>query len=371
MKRKTIITLLLISLLTSGCTLDTRGRGPSIEVWIDAPLDDAFLVVGNPAAIMAHANYRVDRMFLLVNDTPFIELNVTQISDSLWEGTGLWTPVSTGRYDLKARALSPSQNDSGKVEVIVVEPHSLPMEYVTPTPTLTPTLAPTPTVTTTSWPSAQVNFWADNLSIVGGNCTTLHWEATYATGVYLNGEFVAQLGDRQVCPPETTPYILHVEAPSGNVDQQIIITVVPPTQQPTPTHRPTVTPKPPTVTTPPDTTGPSLTDVANTPESIFDGPTCGPINATISAKASDPSGIAKVDVYYRVKKGSTQGAWRTLIMSHSGGKKYQAFLGPDELKASLNNYSGGVVEYYVRVWDTPGNMTQSGPHSFEVKVCLI
>lgn len=371
MKIKLLITLILISLVTSGCTLDTSGR-LSIEVWIDAPLNGAYVVVNNPVAIMAHANYRVDRMLLLVNGTPFTELAVTQVSENLWEGAGMWTPVATGSYDLRVRGLSArGQRDSGKARVNVLETRSFPMEYATATPTLPAILWPTPTGTFTSLPPAQVNFWADSLSIVGGNCTILHWEVAYATGVYLNGEFVAQLGDRQVCPPETTSYTLHVEAPAGNVDQQIIISVVPPTRQPTPTLRPTVTPKPPTATTPPDTTGPSLSDIAHTPEFIFDGSTCGPISVQISAKASDPSGIAKVDVYYRVVKGSTQGAWRSLPMSHVSGKKYQATLGPNELKASLNNYGGGMVEYTVRSWDNPGNMTQIGPKSFEAKMCLI
>jgi len=442
MKGKTIITLLLISLLASGCALETSGLGPSLEVWIDAPLNDAFLLVGNPSAIMAHTNYQVDQMLLLVNNTPFVELTVTQIGDSLWEGTGQWTPVATGSYKLKVRATGPSASrDSREIQVTVLETRSLPMEYVTPTPTpmptpaptLVPTLVPTPAPTLvptpTPWPAVQVNFWADALSVVSGNCTTLHWDAAYATGVYLNGESVAQRGERQVCPSETTRYTLHAEAPSGSVDREITITV----SQPTPSiafwadsttvaagsctwiHWETaevaavfvdgqgmpgsgskqVCPCAPeshtlevvlrdgthdlrtltlTVTgscATPDATGPGLTNVSHTPQFIYDNPACGSNSATIGAAVSDPSGVSRVEVYYRVVKGSTQGAWRALAMNPVGGNQYQVTLGPNELKASLNNYGGGVVEYYVRAWDSLGNLTQSEVHSFEARICLI
>jgi hypothetical protein len=368
MKRKALIILVLISLLTSGCTLDTSGTGPSREVWIDAPIDGTNLTMGYAAAIMAHTNYQVDRILLLIDGTPFVELNVIQISEGLWEGTGMWTPVSTGRFDLRVRAVSDgSQKDSSKSRVNVLETHSFPMEYVTPTPTATTTQ----TQTMTPWPPTEVNFWADSLSIVSGDCTLLHWQVSYATGVYLNGEFVAQVGDRQVCPQTTSLYSLNIEAPAGNLEQQLNIIVTPRSLPPTPTHHPTVTPKPPTITVPPDTSGPSLSDVAHSPEFIFDGTTCGATSAQITAKANDLSGISKVELYYRVVKGPTQGAWRMVVMSHSGGKKYQASLGAAELKTSLTNYSGGVVEYYVRAWDNPGNTSQNSTQSFEVKVCLI
>jgi hypothetical protein len=208
--------------------------------------------------------------------------------------------------------------------------------------------------------------------------------------VYLNDEFVAQQGSRQVCPQETTIYTLHVEAPAGKVDQPLTITVIQPTAiipptagipptaiiQPTAGIPPTAIIQPtiiipPTIAPPSDTSGPSLTNVSHSPDSIFDGITCGPTSATISVSATDPSGISKVELYYRVVKSSQQGQWQTLIMSATGGGIYQATLGIAELSASLANYSPGNVEYYVKAWDSRGNPSQSGSRTFEVRYCLI
>jgi len=367
MKTKILSVALLVCLFQSGC-LDTRGT-LSYEVWIDAPLNDATFVVGAPGAIMAHSNTQTDQMFLLIDGVPLIELGVTQVSGNLWEGTGTWTPVSPGGYRLKVRGIgSDTQIDSSEVRITVLETRSYPMEYITPT--ATQMIAPTPGITETAWPPVQVQFRADSLIIVRGGCTTLHWEVNYATGVALNGEYVAQMGDRQVCPSDTTTYNLRAEAPAGNVEQAVIITVNVPPPPPVDTRTPTPTTKPPTEA-PPDTSGPSVTNLSHSPNEIFDGSTCGAVSANIQVKAGDPSGISKVELTYRVVKGPKAGVWRTLNMSHAGGKQYQGTLGFAELQASMASYGGGIVEYYVKAWDSKGNVSQSGTQSFEVKICLI
>ncbi len=96
----------------------------------------------------------------------------------------------------------------------------------TPTPTYTP-LPPTntPTPTNTSWPPAQVDFRADDTSLVQGECTTIYWDVEYATAVFLNGGGVVGHGTQQVCPADTTTYDLHVKAPGSNVDRSITVEV--------------------------------------------------------------------------------------------------------------------------------------------------
>ena len=357
MQRKLLIIVLLTCLLTAGC-LHTEGEAPML-VWIDAPQDGDLLFVDSPTAIMAHTNiYGVGKMVLSINDVPLMELGIQDLGNGLWEGKVLWTPVLMGDYDLRVGAAT---NDgdwySDEISVEVVETSVSPMLFET----TTPSPLPTPTVTATPWPQAQANFWADSLSLMRGGCTILHWDVAYATSVYLNDEFVAQQGSRQVCPQETTTYTLHVEAPVGKVDQPLTITVIIP---PPIIITPSITP-------PSDTSGPSLTNVSHSPDSIFDGITCGPTSATISVSATDPSGISKVELYYRVVKSSQQGQWQTLIMSATGGGIYQAKLGTAELSASLANYSPGNVEYYVKAWDSRGNPSQSGSRTFEVRYCLI
>ena len=363
MQRKLLIIVLLTCLLTAGCGLDQGGEAPML-VWIDAPQDEDKLLVDSPTAIMAHTNiYGVGKMVLLINDVALMELVIQDLGNGLWEGKVLWTFLGTGEFNLRVLAATSYGNIwSDEISVEVVETSVSPMLFET----TTPSPLPTPTVTATPWPQAQANFWADSLSLMRGGCTILHWDVAYATSVYLNDEFVAQQGSRQVCPQETTTYTLHVEAPVGKVDQPLTITVIQPTA---------IIPPPiiitPSITPPSDTSGPSLTNVSHSPDSIFDGITCGPTSATISVSATDPSGISKVELYYRVVKSSQQGQWQTLIMSATGGGIYQAKLGTAELSASLANYSPGNVEYYVKAWDSRGNPSQSGSRTFEVRYCLI
>ena len=102
-------------------------------------------------------------------------------------------------------------------------PTNTPTSTYTPRP---PTRTPTPTYTTR--PPVQVDFRADDTSLVQGECTTLHWDVEYATAVFLNGGGVIGHGSQQVCPANTTTYDLHVEAPGGNMDPSITIEVTAP-----------------------------------------------------------------------------------------------------------------------------------------------
>jgi len=381
MQRKLLIIVLLTCLLTAGCGLDLEGEATGPQVWIDAPQDGDFLFVDSPTAIMAHTNIEPGKMVLLIDDVAVKLLEIQDYGNGLWEGRVLWTFLEIGDYNLRVLAARTDGDiESDEISVEVVETVISPIIFETPTSSP----IPTPTVTATPWPQAQVNFWADSLSLMRGGCTILHWDVAYATSVYLNDEFVAQQGSRQVCPQETITYTLHVETPAGKVDQPLTITVIQPTAtatststhtatpitpSPISTRTPTVTPTP--ITPPSDTSGPSLTNVSHSPDSIFDGITCGPTSATISVSATDPSGISKVELYYRAVKSSQQGQWQTLIMSATGGGIYQATLGTAELSASLANYSPGNVEYYVKAWDSRGNPSQSGSRTFEVRYCLI
>lgn len=115
----------------------------------------------------------------------------------------------------------------------------------TPTPTASatrkPTVTPTPTRTATPWPAAQINFRADQTTIERGKCTMLRWDVEYATAVLLNGEGVTGHSTRQVCPPNTTTYTLHVNAARGGGDRTVTISVnVPRDTAPPPVPAPAV-----------------------------------------------------------------------------------------------------------------------------------
>ncbi|MFN8499666.1 MAG: hypothetical protein U0641_17575 [Anaerolineae bacterium] len=56
----------------------------------------------------------------------------------------------------------------------------------------------------------RIEFWANDLVIFAGNCTTLNWSTANIDSVFLNGEGVVGNGSRRVCPTETTTYELEV-----------------------------------------------------------------------------------------------------------------------------------------------------------------
>jgi len=233
----------------------------------------------------------------------------------------------------------------------IITPTFTPTGTPTPTPTFTPTptLTPTPTFTPTPIPPAEVSFWVERDSITSGECTVLHWDVEHATAVYLDGGGVAGHDIRQVCPTSTTTYHLHVTAPSGDVDRYVTVTVSPP----------------------PDTTPPSISNITESDDPIIEPPCPEPNSVTISARVTDPSGVSRAELYYRVVKGYQQGQWRTRPMSPVGGDVYQVTVGPDELIDSLSPYGGGRMEYRIRAWDTRGNMSQSRTHTVTLEACLI
>jgi hypothetical protein len=104
-----------------------------------------------------------------------------------------------------------------------------PLSTDTATPTPTPTDSPTPTPTETRLSPPQIEFFQVNpSSILAGQCTTLEWGAvTNATEATIDQGIggVATPGSRNVCPPETTTYILTATGPGGVTTAATMVTV--------------------------------------------------------------------------------------------------------------------------------------------------
>jgi hypothetical protein len=315
------------------------------------PADAALISSGQSVDVHSHAYAQsgVAEVLLSVNGDPVRRDPPESPGATFAASTQTWMPEGPGKYTLEVVAYD-TQGVASAPAVTHVQVMEPPTPTPSPTATLTPTATPlpTPTPTSTAIPRAQASFWADDTSLTSGDCTLLHWEVVSATGVSLDGASVPPQGSRKVCPTQTTTYRLHVTAPPGDVDKTVAVTV----------------------TVPADTTGPSLSGVSNAPALIWDGASCGPTSATISARVSDPSGVSQVVLHYRVVRSPKAGVWRTLNMSAGGGDTFQATLGPAQLSASLTNYGGRQVEYYVVAADSKGNTSRSGAHTFEAKLCF-
>lgn len=61
----------------------------------------------------------------------------------------------------------------------------------------------------------DASFEAETTSVEAGECTSLTWNAEDASLVYFQGEAVANMDSREVCPEITTIYTLLIVVPSG------------------------------------------------------------------------------------------------------------------------------------------------------------
>lgn len=75
-----------------------------------------------------------------------------------------------------------------------------------------------------------MNFWADQLQLSPGQCTTLRWDVEGVSAVYLNvgngEEGVTGHGTRQVCPSATTSYLLRVVHRDGRQELRSVSVTV-------------------------------------------------------------------------------------------------------------------------------------------------
>jgi outer membrane protein OmpA-like peptidoglycan-associated protein len=74
-----------------------------------------------------------------------------------------------------------------------------------------------------------VSLSANPATIVEGNCSTLTWSSSNATGATIDHEVgkVDPNGSRQVCPKVTTPYTLDVSGEGGSRTAATTVTVTP------------------------------------------------------------------------------------------------------------------------------------------------
>lgn len=351
---KITLTLLLLASLGGliSCTLPTPGDEMAVaeagpRAWIDFPRDGAGIPAGASVIVVSHAYAEdgVAEVLLSVNSVAYRRDPPVAVGDSLVEARQEWVPLEPGPHTLEVRAYDGTgeaiSSDAITVRVTgeVTEspteipvptgvptdvptgvPTAVPTEIPTNVPTDIPTEIPLPTWTPTPFPPPQVNFWVDDDTLISGQCTTLHWDVEHATAVFLDGGGVVGHGTKKVCPTSTTTYVLHVEAPGGNVDRSVTITVS----------------KPPDVTPPP----------VPTPYVPADGLVIDPCPASGKQvlawlPVEDPSGV----VYYvRLERQLTATTWEPVdAWGPVSGK---------QVKADV--VCGGIYRWTVRAQDGVG-----------------
>lgn len=200
---------------------DLNGNGIANDPG-DAPLDGVLVTLSGCASKTATTVNGTFQFTGLPAGTCLVE-----VSKAGWKFSGTYPP-GIG-YPAKA-ASDPALPTSFSI-------------FMTPLATPTPTPAPKPGVTVL--PPAGIAFFADQLRLVAGQCTTIHWQVTNASQVFVDNAPVAASGAKQDCPTQTTTHTLRVVTlDNQTVQRSLTITVVPPTITPTRTATP-VTPAPP------------------------------------------------------------------------------------------------------------------------------
>ena len=226
--------LALLSLLTGG------GEGNAPLVIIESPADGSRVAVGSEIVLQATASG--------VEDITIIELYVdnaivaTATSADPQGAASLtvskpWSFTQLGRHKISAEARTAGGQSSRTVAVEVeVVGGEAPLP-ATPTPlpgqpTQEPTMVPSPTNTPEPGapPPPQIEYFrASPPTIDAGGCTTLQWGAVSgADQVVIEPGIggVGTPGSTQVCPEETTTYLLTASGPGGDAQASTVVTVM-------------------------------------------------------------------------------------------------------------------------------------------------
>ena len=150
--------------------------------------------------------------------------------------------------------------------------------------------------------------------------------------------------------PQITPTVTSTKTPTASITPTASLTLTA-----------TLTPTPSGTPTQPDTMPPQVKDLQATPRPVYYGQDAGPCKlpakVVLSLQASDPSGVAAVEVKYRYENDSLQGDWLTGKMKEEQTGLYALTLDTNAKDQALRALDGteGRIAWEVTVTDKLGN----------------
>ena len=242
-----LLIFVTLAVLASACTAfqfqSSEFKGDP-RTWIDAPLDASSLPLAQVEIISHSADpFGVTQMELSVNGKPVrVDPAGGAGSQKLFVTTRqLWNPTAAGNYTLLVRAQN-TYGVWGDPAQVVVTIGLAPTPAQTATPTRPATAAPAPVFTLTPLPPVSLAFFADQTTLTPGQCTTLHWQVTNVSQVFLDNASAGASGNKQICPAQSETHTLRViTLDQQTVERTVRITIVPLTATRTPTRTPTLT----------------------------------------------------------------------------------------------------------------------------------
>ncbi len=372
---------LALTLFLSGCGADATSLDSSAQAWFEYPFNGDTLPMG-PITLVAYAADAegVSSIRVTVNGK---ELTTSSIASLAADGSRrlvrtdiTWQPTEKGEYVVEAVGVNSSGASGGtgttRFCIVSCVPGQEPVpdgeEYVkrgsegpsapeidtnstaaTSTSTPQSQSAPIPTNTSTSTPpppppgKVAVEFYAHPSTVDAGNCSTLHWNATGATNIYLNEISVWEVGSQDSCPCETETHHLQVVQPDGSYEDYYATISVNGSCyteiEPTPT-----VPAPPA-----DTSGPSILSVST----YWEG--CSLYG---DSYITDESGVSWAEFWFNLNGGG----WAWIKMNPSGDT-WVSQVGVD------TEGMPGTLEYKVRTLDTLNNESWSGVSTRNFAYC--
>jgi len=158
-------------------------------------------------------------------------------------------------------------------------PTDTPVPPTATSPPPTDTLPPEPTDTSVP-PTPAVWFRLDDNPISAGSCTTVRWDTTGASEVYLDGERVDIIGSRDACPTASQEYQLRVVGAGGERTDTLVLGVTGALPSSTPTSE---------LSTSQSSSSSSFSSPSPTPPPVaVASPTHSPTDAVYPPDAVDP-----------------------------------------------------------------------------------
>jgi polar amino acid transport system substrate-binding protein len=164
-------------------------------------------VVQAPAVATVNPSLRADSAYIAAGQCTALRWDVDNVSSIFLVDGG--SQQGVGGHD--ARSVCPGSTTTYTLRVIANDgaTHEFPI-----------------IITVADNGGYSINFWGDRETIDAGQCTTLRWDVRNVQAVYLDGEGVAGVSQREVCPGDTKNYNLTVDKNDGGQDsRQVTIRV--------------------------------------------------------------------------------------------------------------------------------------------------
>jgi polar amino acid transport system substrate-binding protein len=182
---------------------DPRGQSFGETVWVGVQVPDPNppVIVTTPPPATINPNLRADNAYIAAGQCTTLRWEIDNVRSVFLIDGGNQQGVAG--HD--ARSVCPGATATYTLRVVGNDgaSHDFPI-----------------TVNVSGSAGYSINFWTDRDSIDAGQCTTLRWDVRNVQAVYLDGEGVAGVSQREVCPGDTKSYNLSVTKTDGGQDSR-------------------------------------------------------------------------------------------------------------------------------------------------------